>query len=158
MASSIAIRKLVAGAGTVLVIALSLLTMNTIPLRGVAGKIISVIGATALYIAVTLAVAIHESYPEKHDLPEDFKELLTSGPYELCRHPFYLFIMITQLSIPLALLSIWGLATSIALTPLWLYLIKIEEKELIAYWREKYLEYMKKTPTLIPRLRRKKRS
>ncbi len=58
--------------------------------------------------------------------------------------------MLTQISIPLALASLIGLLIAIALIPAWIFLIKIEERELIGYWKEKYLSYKKKVPTLIP--------
>ncbi|MCD6096376.1 MAG: hypothetical protein J7J99_07440 [Thermoprotei archaeon] len=34
--------------------------------------------------------------------------------------------------------------------PLWILLIKIEEKELINQWGKEYEEYMSKVPMLIP--------
>ena len=76
------------------------------------------------------------------------------GPYELCRHPMYFFAVIAQLSIPITLLSLWGILVVVALTPLWLHLIKLEERELIEYWGQAHADYMKRTPMLVPRLRR----
>ncbi|MEB3757122.1 MAG: hypothetical protein GSR79_09760 [Desulfurococcales archaeon] len=93
---------------------------------------------------------MHRSYPMRHDRPKDMEKLYTEGPYELCRHPFYFFILLAQFMISLTLASLMGLFVTIALIPAWLFLIKIEERELIEYWGEKYLDYMKSAPTLIP--------
>jgi len=158
MVKPVTIRKLVAGLGTAVIIAISFFTKNTLPLKGLLTNIIGATGAITIFTSITLALAIHRSYPEKHDQPKDFSELFTKGPYELCRHPFYFFIMLAQISIPFIIFSLWGVLTALALTPLWLYLVKLEEQELVIYWGEKYLEYMKKTPILIPDLRRLRRA
>jgi len=154
LARSVTIRKLVAGLGTALIIAVSLLTSGSLPLTGLLRIAISTLGATALYISIALALAIHRSYPARHDKPEDIGKLLTEGPYELCRHPLYFFTMITQISIPLTLASLIGLLVAISLAPAWLLLVKVEERELIDYWGEEYLNYMKRVPALIPDLRK----
>ncbi len=150
MAESTLIRKLVAGPGIALTVIASLLTSGSLPLSGLPEIIVSVIGATILYTSVALASAIHRSYPTRHDRPEDMGELFTEGPYRLCRHPFYFFTMLAQISIPLAFASLIGLLVAVALIPAWMLLIKVEERELIGYWGEKYLDYMRKTPALIP--------
>ena len=152
MVRSTLLRKLVAGLGTALIIAVSLSTADTLPVNYSFRIIISVFGATVLYVSVALALAIHRSYSMRHDRPKDMKKLYTEGPYELCRHPFYFFILLTQFTISLTLASLMGLFVTIALIPAWLFLLKIEERELIEYWGEKYLNYKKNTPALIPRL------
>ncbi len=43
-----------------------------------------------------------------------------------------------------------------SLTPLRIFLIKLEEKELIAYWGRRYVEYMEHVPMLIPVLKRRR--
>jgi len=47
----------------------------------------------------------------------DFSKLLTEGPYAYSRHPFYLTLIINQLSIPLLLTSWAGLLTYAVLLP-----------------------------------------
>ena len=79
------------------------------------------------------------------------------GPYKLCRHPFYFFVMVAQISLPTALLSLWGFVVALTFIPLWLYLVKLKERELITYWGERCLMHMRETPTLIPNLRRLRR-
>lgn len=154
MAKSTTMRKLVAGLGTILVIAVSLPTTSTLPLDNLSKTVTSVLGAILLYTSVALASAIHRSYPEKHDEPKDMGQLLVEGPYELCRHPFYFLTMLAQVAIPLTLTSLTGLLVALALTPAWLLLVRLEEKELIEYWGEEYIKYMEKVPALIPDLKK----
>ncbi len=154
MLRSVVLRRLVAGVGTVLVIIVSVLSVGSLPLRGLAGIITSLTGSVLFYVSVALAVAIHRSYPEKHDSPRDTGALFTEGPYSLCRHPFYLFLILIQASIPLIFLSFWGIITLVAFLPLWFLLVRVEEKELIEYWGSKYREYMEKTPAIIPLLKK----
>ena len=157
MLSSRALRTIVINVGTVLVIIVSIITANSIA-RALAGlrssglvfSGIKLVGSTTFFISVALASAIHRSFPPKHDRPEDFERLYTEGPYQLCRHPFYFFLMLIQISIPLIFLSAPGLLLALAFIPLWYALAKVEEEELINYWDTMYLEYKKRVPMLIP--------
>jgi len=112
--------------------------------------IYSSIGVVLFILSTLVAYKIHSLYPARHDKPSDFPKLLTDGPYRLCRHPFYASLMINQLSIPLIGNSTMGLLLFILLIPFWIILIKKEERELIEYWGEEYINYMKKTPMLLP--------
>ncbi|NPA97025.1 MAG: isoprenylcysteine carboxylmethyltransferase family protein [Crenarchaeota archaeon] len=116
-------------------------------------------GATLFALTIVGAARIHSMFPKRrHDRPEDFDKLLTTGPYALCRHPFYLMLILNQLSIPVMFASIAGVATWAALLAGWLYLIRIEESELVAYWGDEYLRYAERVPMLIPIPRRRKKS
>ncbi len=162
MLSSRALRRIVINVGTALVIIVSTITANSmakalagLPLGGLVISSIKLVGSIMLFISVALASAIHRSFPPKHDKPEDFERLYTEGPYQLCRHPFYFFLMLIQISIPLIFLSAPGSLLALAFIPLWYTLAKVEEEELINYWGAMYLEYKRKVPMLIPlKLRR----
>ena len=117
---------------------------------------LSALGLILFIASTVLAYKVHSMYPERHDKPEDFPELLTNGPYAYCRHPFYLALILNKASIPLYFCSLPGLLVFALTLPAWLHLIRIEERELVEYWGEKYIEYMQEVPALIPRLRRKK--
>ncbi len=108
------------------------------------------IGILFLIFTVIAGIRIHNMYPRRHDKPSDFPELLTKGPYAICRHPFYSVLIINLYSLALIGSSIYGIIATTISIPLWIYLIKIEEKELIKYWDERYLLYMEKTSMLIP--------
>jgi len=106
--------------------------------------------------AVAMA-RIHSMYPPRHDEPSDFPELLTEGPYAICRHPLYACTLANLFSIAIAFDSSWGLATCVALLPLWIALIRLEERELVEYWGERYREYASRVPALIPIPRKRRR-
>ncbi|CUX76962.1 hypothetical protein CHITON_0183 [Thermococcus chitonophagus] len=101
--------------------------------------------ARALILAITvpLAIYIHSLFPKKHDRPEDFKELLTDGPYRYVRHPFYSAFIFMSFGIALFFSSIPGLFCYSLMLPLWNKLAELEEKELLEYWGEKYEDFMK---------------
>ncbi len=107
-----------------------------------------IIGGLLFLYSIGQMIRLHGLFPEKHDKPSDFPELITWGPYSLCRHPFYFWTIINQLSIPLILGSLSGLIAWLATLPFWIIFMRIEEKELIEYWNDKYREYMRKTPML----------
>ncbi len=98
---------------------------------------------------------VHSLYPKKHDVPSDFPKLLKEGPYSIVRHPLYALTIVNQVSIPTIALSIEGFIAFLVCLPLWYVLIKWEEKELIDYWGDEYLTYMKEVPAIIPIPRRK---
>jgi len=112
--------------------------------------IYSSVGIVLFILSTLTAYRIHSLYPPKHDKPSDFPKLLTEGPYRFCRHPFYASLMINQLSIPLISSSAMGLLLFLSIIPFWMIVIKKEERELIEYWGEEYVNYMKKTPMLLP--------
>ena len=82
-------------------------------------------------------------------------KLVTNGIYECIRHPHHFGIGLSITSIGLL---IGGLTTFALMTiTIWiftiLFLIKVEEKELIEKFNGEYLKYKKNTPMLLPRLR-----
>ncbi len=113
-------------------------------------SILSLIGVVIFVISAVAAAKIHSMFPDRHDRPEDFEELIKDGAYAYCRHPFYLSLMVNQLSIPIMLTSWLGLVTYVVLLFGWWALIRLEEKELIEYWGDRYVEYMKKVPAILP--------
>ncbi len=112
------------------------------------------LGGLILLSSITAAVTIHGSYPDRHDSPYDFSDLLTVGPYSLCRHPFYLSLMGVQVGISLYMDSALGLASFVLTLPAWYLLMVREERELLMRWGERYREYMRRTPMILPKLRR----
>jgi len=133
----------------------SLSTYDTLPIPPPLIYAVQLVGATLFVLSAVGCYRIHSMYPERHDKPSDFPELMTEGPYAICRHPLYGLLMVNQLSIALTLASLWGLTAFAASIPLWIALIMVEERELIEYWGERYIEYAKRVPALIPiRIRR----
>jgi len=133
----------------------SLATPGTMPLPPPALYAVRILGAILFVLSGVGCYRIHRTYPKRHDRPSDFPRLMTEGPYAICRHPLYGLLMVNQLSIALTLASLWGLTAFVASIPLWLALIRVEERELIEYWGEQYIEYARRVPALIPiRIRR----
>ena len=149
MVKSVSLRRLV-NLGTALVVITSIASPNTMPIHNdLIANAVRFIGAALLFTSVALAMAIHASYPERHDKPEDFERLYTEGPYRLCRHPFYSLMMLAQFSFALTFRSLAGLIVSMIMIPLWLALIRVEERELVGRWGEEYLKYAKEVPSAL---------
>jgi len=77
-------------------------------------------------------------------------KLVEHGIYRRVRHPISLAAIIYSLGIPLIFSSFYGFSVMLALIPLILYRIKIEEKMLISKFGDKYREYMRTTKRSIP--------
>ncbi len=118
------------------------------------GIVLTVLGAALFVLSAAVAWRVHSMFPKKHDRPEDFPRLLREGPYRYCRHPFYLALILNQASIPVIMSSAVGAAFSLAALPAWYHLIRLEEAELVSYWGEEYLAYMREVPAILPIPRR----
>lgn len=86
------------------------------------------------------------------------QELVTTGPFALCRNPINLGAMVYYLGIAF----IMGSYAALALFATWaalliLYIKLVEEKELAARFGEEYRSYRESTPFILPRLERKER-
>lgn len=144
------LRKLVINLSYAAVLLASLSNPGTLRINGIPGLLVKASAAALFAASLYAAVAVHSMFPGKHDEPGDFGELLTSGPYAYCRHPFYLSLILNQLSIPLFFGSLEGLAAFLLFLPGWLLLIRVEERELLEHWGERYRRYMEEVPALIP--------
>jgi len=91
-------------------------------------------------------------------LPEVYEEmkgrLVATGAFSVVRHPTYLAhtIMFTGIFLASGVISV-GIVTCVDFLVINLFVIPLEEKELIARFGEEYRDYIKKVPKLIPRLR-----
>jgi protein-S-isoprenylcysteine O-methyltransferase Ste14 len=80
--------------------------------------------------------------------------LITSGPYGIVRNPIYLSLLILIPSMAIIAAS-WVMLVPGFLIAAGLYVqMGREEAELIDHFGDRYREYMKQTPSLIPRIRR----
>ena len=83
----------------------------------------------------------------------DDHELIKSGIYSVLRHPSYTGLIIGFIGAILLLES--GIALIIFIIigiPAYIYRIKVEEKALISYFGESYVEYKRTTNAIIPYL------
>ena len=79
------------------------------------------------------------------------EKIVTTGAYSIVRHPQYLGGLLAHIGISLILSSLYSLLST-PLIILIIYIIsKKEEKELIREFGNKYKEYKKKVPMLLPK-------
>ncbi|MFW9787041.1 MAG: methyltransferase family protein [Candidatus Thorarchaeota archaeon] len=111
-------------------------------ISGVLGAVLAVMASRVISVS-TVA-----------DMQPDRKaELITSGLYSRIRHPLYLavFLLFGALALiyPFPVVIVFSLSM-ISYTIIGAYL---EEKKLIKYYGDEYLEYKKKTGFILPKLR-----
>jgi protein-S-isoprenylcysteine O-methyltransferase Ste14 len=112
----------------------------------VLGFILFVVGV-AIRLAGKRALGKYYSYGLRV-LPDH--KLVTSGIYRYVRHPISMAVLIYDPGIPLIFSSLYGFLITLALIPLVLYRIRIEERMLIQKFGDEYLDYMRRTKKLIP--------
>jgi len=115
------------------------------------------IGGSLIIVGAVLIILAHKELPKEHGQPEKINNLATEGIYSKIRHPVYLGFMLINFGLSLFFVNYLTLILSILFVPIWYLVSKREEKFLIKKFGERYLEYMKKTPMLIPiKIRTKK--
>jgi protein-S-isoprenylcysteine O-methyltransferase Ste14 len=77
-------------------------------------------------------------------------KLVTGGIYRYVRHPISLAVLVYDPGIPLIFSSLYGFLITLALVPLILYRIEIEERMLIQKFGDEYRSYMRRTKKIIP--------
>lgn len=108
-----------------------------------------------LCLGVSLAVGgflfwIYVGYYIRHALFD--KSLVTTGPFKYIRHPMYIWIYIMLTGIGILFFSKIWFVIMLIFIPIFYFVCKIEEKQMIELHREKYLEYKKRTGMFLPRL------
>jgi len=99
------------------------------------------------------AVYVHSLFPRRHRSPEDFPVLLTGGPYGHIRHPFYSCFIFIGYGAALLAISPIELALNTLLTiPLFTFLARKEEGELLERWGDRYRRFMEGRKMFIPGL------
>lgn len=76
--------------------------------------------------------------------------LIQSGPYKYVRHPIYLGILLQYFAAPIAWRSSYGALVMLAIIPLVLRRIGLEEKAMGSHFGVEYEAYVKRTKKLIP--------
>jgi len=117
-----------------------------LPAVGILGVALFIAGLSLYFVSrLTLGRFFSEAIRIK---PEH--KLITNGPYRFIRHPIYLGEILYFLSIPMIFGSIYGFFVMLALIPMLLHRIGVEEKVLISKFGQEYIEYTQKTKKLIP--------
>lgn len=113
------------------------------------GKLIGFMGISISLVFIFLTLRENTFASRIIEVQED-QQVISSGPYSLVRHPFYLGVILFTGSIPLALGSFLGYIPWIIFALLFVYRIKVEEAFLTKELKG-YKEYRKKVPKrLIP--------
>ncbi len=121
-------------------------------ITGSLGAFMRFVGLLIILISAFFAFYVHSLFPEKHDRPEDFGELLKDGPYRFVRHPFYSAFIFLGFGIALFFTSVPGILASIMMLPLWKRLAEMEERELLEYWGDEYTEFMRTRGRFLPKI------
>lgn len=94
------------------------------------------------------------SYHSIHvEIYEDHK-LVTAGPYQYVRNPYYVSVILEMIGLSLIGNSfVTALATIIVYIPVLVLRIVLEEKALAEKFNGSFAEYAKRIPQLLPRIR-----
>jgi methanethiol S-methyltransferase len=84
------------------------------------------------------------------DVPYHPLKFVTPGPYRLVRHPLYVGWLFAFWCTPT--MTVTHLVFAVATTAYILIAIQLEERDLVEFHGNDYLEYRRKTPMLMPRL------
>jgi len=77
-------------------------------------------------------------------------QLVMHGLYRFVRHPIYLGVLLFAVGAPLILGSLLGLIVMVALVPMLIIRIRLEERILAARFGNEYTKYAARTKRLIP--------
>ncbi len=118
-----------------------------LPDVGVFGYLLLLAGLSLDIIAI---LTLRHSYSQTAQTRPENQKLITHGIYRFIRDPIYLGVMLFCFSAPLILRSLLGLLIMIALVPMVIYRIRVEEKILAKKFGKQYEEYARKTKRFIP--------
>lgn len=120
--------------------------LRLLSVGNVFGLVVFVFGLTIAVIAVG---TLGSFYSSTLVIREDH-QLVTHGVYRFVRHPVYMGVIIAIFGIPIYVSSLYGFLIMLALIPLILLRIRLEERLLIEEFGDAYLEYKARTKKLIP--------
>ena len=105
--------------------------------------------AIGLTIAIVAAVTLRRFYSATLVIRKDH-QLVTRGVYRFARHPIYLGALMVSIGVPVCVSSLYGLLIMVALIPLVLNRVRMEEKMLGDEFGDAYRAYQEATSKLIP--------
>ncbi len=118
-----------------------------VPDAGVFGYLLLIAGLSLDIIGI---LTLRRAYSQTARSRPDNQKLITYGIYRFIRDPIYLGVILFSLSAPLILRSLLGLLVMIALVPMIVYRIRVEERVLTKRFGKEYEEYARKTKRFIP--------
>ena len=103
------------------------------------GLVIMIVGQLTLYRNYSGTVVIREGH-----------QLITHGIYRFTRNPMYLGLIMVTAGLPVYAASRDGFLTMLALIPVILFRIRLEERLLTVYFQDEFQKYKETTKRLIP--------
>jgi len=113
------------------------------------GILLSVVGFL-FWMYVTHYMRIQGSFSSK-------KELCTEGPFRYIRHPMYVTVYIMLAGIGLLFFAWLWFVLMLVFIPVWYWMSKMEENQMTGIWKEKYVDYKRKTGMFFPKFKLKGR-
>ena len=132
---------------------------GAIVLRGSAGPNWAIAGI-AMYVAATLLFLSALEAAQRVPLPRTFvddplpKALITSGPFAVIRHPFYVAYAVAWLAAPVATHGPFVTLVALVQVAIYIFAARREERQLEARFGEAYRSYKLGTGLLLPPLAR----
>jgi len=117
-----------------------------LPVQNILGLALFVVGMTT---AIVAQITLKRFYNSTLVIREDH-QLVTHGIYRFTRHPVYLGVIIAIIGIPVFISSLYGLLIILALIPIFLNRIRMEEKMLTDEFGDTYRTYKETTSKLVP--------
>jgi protein-S-isoprenylcysteine O-methyltransferase Ste14 len=109
-----------------------------------------------LILGITLTVfgAILHAWSAKHLVRAmKSRELIQTGPYKYIRHPMYVFIYIILIGVGMLWFSSTWFIILLLFTPIWYWIGRKEEEQMIEITDGKYQDYKERTGMFFPRRR-----
>ncbi len=114
--------------------------------ENMAGLVIIAMGFTIIFIALG---TLRLFYSSLLVIREDH-QLITRGIYRFMRHPIYTGVIIVAIGVPVYASSLYGFLIMLALIPIFLNRIRMEERLLTDEFGDAYQTYKENTKKLIP--------
>lgn len=110
------------------------------------------IGLSSFWLRARAAAALGAFWSMHIEIREGHP-LVKAGPYAHVRHPIYTAAVLELAGAIITLQSLWGLAAALVifLPALWARIV-LEERAMTAEFGDQYREYIRTTPSLIPRI------
>jgi len=121
-------------------------TLFTLSMHSIVGLALIVIGLTLTFVA---ASTLRRFYSPTLRVRRDH-QLITHGLYRFVRHPLYTGMGTATVGVLVYSSSLYGLLILLALVPLLVNRIRIEEQMMTAEFGDSYRSYKKTTHKLIP--------
>jgi protein-S-isoprenylcysteine O-methyltransferase Ste14 len=112
------------------------------------------LGLLVYFISTVLRRKAIKTLGEYFELNVAFAQdhkLFTSGIYSIMRHPYYCGALLEVIALPIAFNALEGLFFCLLVNvPLWIYRITIEERALVDFFGDQYLQYCRVVPLIFP--------